>query len=264
MVAEPTPVDLSGSSFLSAEVVNLYAHRPPYAAGIYPFLSERAPRNSRLLDLGCGEGKIARPMAKRFEEVVAVDPSAKMIALGQSLENGQATNIDWVVAKAEDAPIKGSFDIATFGSSIHWMDPECLFAKLKGHLRPKHLVAIVSGDEPFEPSWDSEFQRFLAKWVPEVTGRALGSKEWQATRIRHLDYLDIQETLDFVSDPFEQTVHSFVLCQHSRNTFTLSRLGTRAAEFQKELEHILKDHTNTRGMLSYRVKTRVTVARLPT
>lgn len=247
---------------MTAEVADLYVHRPPYADGAYSYVLENAPSLGRLLDLGSGEGKLARPLAKSFDQVVAVDPSANMIGLGRTLHNGDATNIQWLCAKAEDADLRGAFDVVTFASSIHWMDPAVVLHKLQNHLASDHLIAIVVGDEPFEPAWASEFQTFLQKWVPEVTGRPFGSQEWQSSRTRHLDHLDIVQSCDFVSDPFEQTVHGFVQSQQSRNTFARSKLGARVGDFETELQGLLKEHTNNRGMLSYRVKTHVTLARL--
>ncbi|MEO1732867.1 MAG: class I SAM-dependent methyltransferase [Pseudomonadota bacterium] len=257
-----TPDDLKGTSFMAAEVADLYVHRPPYADKAYAFVLESAPSRGRLLDLGCGEGKIARPMAKSFDQVVAVDPSAHMIDRGKSLDNGDAANIHWLCVKAEDAALEGRFDLVTFASSIHWMEPVALFNKLQHQLAPDHLIAIVVGDEPFEPAWAQEFQAFLEKWVPKVTGRPLGSREWQSSRTRHLDFLDVVQARDFLSDPFEQTIDSFVLCQQSRNTFARPKLGRQASDFEAELGRLLEGHTNDRGMLSYRVKTKVTLAKL--
>ncbi|MEO0668127.1 MAG: methyltransferase domain-containing protein [Pseudomonadota bacterium] len=259
-----TPDDLTGTSFMAAEVADLYGHRPPYAGGAYAFILDNVPVRGRLLDLGCGEGKIARPMAKYFDQVVAVDPSAHMINLGKSLDNGDAANIHWLCARAEHAALKGRFDLVTFASSIHWMDPGMLFNKLQHHVVPDHLIAIVVGDEPFEPTWAPEFQAFLEKWVPKVTGRPLGSQEWQTSRTRHLDHLNVVLARDFLSDPFEQTIDGFVLCQQSRNTFARSKLGPHVSDFETELGRLLEGHTNDRGMLSYRVKTQVTLAKLGT
>lgn len=254
--------DLSGTSFKAAEVSELYVHRPPYASDIYGCLAEHAPSTRRLLDLGCGEGRIARPLSTVFDQVVAVDPSANMIGLGKSLENGQAAKIDWIEAKAEDAIMDGKFDLVTFASSIHWMDPKLLVAKLRHHVSTDHLLAIVEGDGAFEPPWHADWQAFLSKWVPLVTGRPLGSEEWQTSRDRHQAHMDFVQSHEFVSAPFAQTVESFILCQHSRNTFTLSKLGIRVADFRRELAELLEAHANEDGYLSFRIKTRLTFAKL--
>lgn len=254
--------DFSGAAFRLAEVAGLYSHRPPYASQVYCAICEHTPGFYSLVDLGSGEGKIARPLAKIFGQVVAVDPSARMISLGTSLENGRADNLTWIEATAEDAPLQGRFDVATFASSIHWMDPDMLFTKLKRHMMPDHLLAFVARDEAFEPPWDAEWQAFLAKWVPRTTGHPLGSKTWSNTRDRHLAHIEVIKTQDFVSDPFQQSVDGFIKCQHSRNSFALSKFKEPVAHFRQDLRDILAPHANSDGQVTYRVKTRVTLATL--
>ena len=239
--------DLSGEAFKAAEVANRYVHRPPYAAQIYAALADNAPATARLLDLGAGEGKIARPMAHVFDHVVAVDPSAAMIALGRSLDNGQAPNITWIEARAEDAPLQGRFDMVTFASSIHWMAPGPLFARLRPHLPPHHTLAFIAGDEPFEPPWHDAWQAFLATWVPKITGRPLGGSAWRASRDRHLDHVQVIDTNSFVSAPFQHTVDGFIQCQLSRNTFALASLGAHAPAFHDQLRALLAPYQDDAG-----------------
>ncbi|MDX8349930.1 class I SAM-dependent methyltransferase [Cognatiyoonia sp. IB215446] len=253
--------DISGRSFQSAELSDNYVHRPPYAPQIYACIAEHAASTKRLLDLGCGEGKLARPLARLFDNVVAVDPSEKMLALGQSLENGDAPNIDWIAANAEDAPLSGHFDMVTFASSIHWMDCDRLFPKLKPHLNPQTLLAFVEGDQAFEPPWEAEWRAFLAKWVPMVTAWSLDSAEWLAWRDKHLRHVAIIDTFEFLSPPIRQSVGDFILCQYSRNTFSPLALGNRTTQFADELRELLAGYANADGMLEFRVKTHLTFAR---
>lgn len=252
---------LSGTSFRSASVSSHYIHRPPYAQQVYPCILEHAPATERLLDLGCGEGKIARHLAPHFVQVVAVDPASNMIGLGKTLENGRATNIVWVEATAEDAPLSGSFDVVTFASSVHWMDPTRLFSALRQRLRTKHLLAFIDGDLPFEPPWQDDWQRFLKKWVPEITGRPYGSKVWNAARTRHLDHVDVIQIHAFISDPVQQSVDEFISCQHSRDTFALHKLGARVSEFRQELGDLLTPHADASGDLTFQVNTSLTLAK---
>ena len=67
--------DLTGEGFLEEDVCRFYVNRPRYAAQALDWLVQRAPATDRLLDLGCGEGKLARPLAKHFGQF-AVDPSS--------------------------------------------------------------------------------------------------------------------------------------------------------------------------------------------
>ncbi len=254
--------DLSGTSFQAKDVAQLYIHRPPYATQLYTCLAENAPKTGRLLDLGCGEGKIARPMSQVFDQVVAVDPSDNMIALGRSLDHGRATNLDWLTATAEDVDLDRTFDLVTFASSIHWMDPVRLFPKLQKHLSADYLLAIVDGDAAYQPAWQSEYQTFLEKWVLLASGREFGSQEWQDTRDRHIPHVDVLETFEFISEPFRQSVDAYVMCHHSRDTFTRENLGEHIVAFRNELRELLEPHADSQGHLAFHVKTNVTLAKL--
>ena len=252
---------LSGGSFSAAEIVDLYVNRPPYAPEALNYIIENAPAKTRLLDLGCGEGKIARPLTRYFQDVVAVDPSAKMIALGKTLDQGSAENLSWITATAEDATLEGLFDLVSFASSIHWIEPNRLFSKLAPHLKRDHRLAIVSGDEAFAPPWDRDWQDFLTKWVPITTGLPMGSQEWHTKRDAYLHHVNLVETQSFVSEPFDQSIDDFIRCQHSRNSFALSKLGDKTEAFRAEIREILAPHADGNGRLSYRVQTKVNLAR---
>lgn len=254
--------DIAGATFKAPEVAGFYPRRPPYAQQIYECIIDRSSATHRLLDLGCGEGKIARPMTKVFDQVCAVDPSANMIKLGRSLENGSTDNLEWVEATAERALLTGKFDAVTFASSIHWMEPSRLFPKLVKHLSENHILAIIQGDAAFQPPWQDEWQQFLAKWVSQITGEEVNSNKWRATQTKHLDYINIRETKEYVSQPFRQTVEDFILCQHSRDTFALVKLGARRQDFHNELKALLQPHANREGQLTFQVKTHLTIARI--
>ncbi|MEL7300831.1 MAG: class I SAM-dependent methyltransferase [Pseudomonadota bacterium] len=252
----------TGAAFDDAEVAELYVHRPPYAAAAYGRILEVAPARRRLLDLGCGEGKVARTLAPHFEEVVAVDPSAAMIALGRSLPGGAANNLRWLHATAEEADLTGKFDVVTFASSIHWMDPARLFSALKPRLGPEHVIGILAGDTPHAPPWAADWERFLARWVPEATGQALGAREWAAPRTLYQEHVEVLGKETFLSDPVRQSIRSFIACQNSRASFTPARLGDRIAAFDADLVALLAPNAGPDRQLEYRVKTELTIARL--
>lgn len=254
--------DPLGDAFQQAELVKHYIHRPPYASQVYDHIVARSGSTNALLDLGCGEGKIARPMARIFDSVTAVDPSANMIALGKSLEGGQADNLTWVEATAEDATLSDTFDVVTFASSIHWMTPATLFPKLATCVSWNHILAFVSGDEAFEPPWHDEWRRFLGKWVPAVTGQKLDSTTWCGSRVKHLDFIEELETSAFVSAPFQQSIDGFIQCQHARATFNVPALGTRLAAFRDELAAMLHPYADQHGLLTFRVKSHLTLGKL--
>lgn len=248
----------AGASFQDADVVENYPFRPPYPDQVFEKLLEIAPRRQNLLDIGCGPGKISRPMAAHFEHVTAVDPSRNMIALGRSLPGGHASNVGWIAGYAEDFPIgEQRFDLTVAAASIHWMDHARLFPRLAAQAAPGHRMAVISGDAPFEPDWEEDWQRFLARWVPTITGEAFDPDGKQEKWASYKAHLEIEGREDFVSQPFRQSVGDFIRCQHSRDTFAPSKLGDRMAEFDADLTALLAPHANGQDELTFVVRTKV-------
>jgi SAM-dependent methyltransferase len=250
-------MDRPGASFERSEVVDLYPFRPPYPEAVYEKLLELAPRHDAMLDLGCGPGKVSRPLTRTFATVVAVDPSENMIRLGQALSDGRAPNLHWVRGFAEDAPLDAQrFDLIVAAASIHWMEHDRLFPRLFAHASREHVFAAISGDDAFEPPWDGEWKRFLGKWVPAVTGRRFEPGRQDAIEGDFGGHVDVAGR-EFFAAPFSQSVDDFVKCQHSRDTWAYSRLGSRTATFDAELAELLAPHA-VDGQLSYTVRTLVT------
>jgi SAM-dependent methyltransferase len=158
--------------FAQAEVAASYYARQPYAPAAYETLLAQVPGRARALDLGCGPGPVARVLAERFGEVVALDPSAPMIAEGQAADAGAHPNIRWLCARAEDFGDNGNFDVVTAGSSIHWVDPAAVFPKLA---RLTGLIAMLANDplfpRPPPPCGIEAWLDFLTRWNERV-GRA--------------------------------------------------------------------------------------------
>jgi len=250
-----------GASFELGEVVELYPFRPPYPEAVFAHLAALAPRRDAVLDIGCGPGKVSRPLTRSFASVVAVDPSQNMIALGQTLPDGRAPNLHWINGFAEDAPMDGwSFDLTVAAASIHWMQLDRLFPRLRAHAAPGHVFAAVSGDDAFEPPWDSEWKSFLAKWVMEVTGRPFEPRWPDAIAGNFGGHVDVAGR-EFFAAPFSQSIDDFIKCQHSRDTWAYSKLGSRTEAFDAELAALLAPHA-VDGQLAYTVRTLVTWGRI--
>ncbi|RGD58855.1 class I SAM-dependent methyltransferase [Kitasatospora xanthocidica] len=120
--------------------------RLPYAPGLAEALAGALGLDGRgrLLDVGCGPGTLALGLAHLFDEVVGVDPDAGMIAEARRVgaEEPKAT---WVRARAEELPPGlGTFTLAVFGQSFHWMDRDLVAATVRRMLRPGGALAHVS------------------------------------------------------------------------------------------------------------------------
>ncbi|MGW8489884.1 class I SAM-dependent methyltransferase [Streptomyces sp. NPDC055886] len=123
--------------------------RLPYAPGLADALAGALEIDGagRLIDVGCGPGVLALELAHLFAEVVGVDPDGEMIAEGErgAAARGLTDRTRWVRARAEELPAGlGTFTVAAFGQSFHWMDQELVAGLVRDMLRPGGVLVHVS------------------------------------------------------------------------------------------------------------------------
>ncbi|MDH6220438.1 class I SAM-dependent methyltransferase [Streptomyces pseudovenezuelae] len=123
--------------------------RLPYAPGLADVLAEvlELAGRGRLIDVGCGPGVVALSLAHLFGEIVGLDPDREMIAEAgrEAVERGVAEKARWVRARAEELPADlGTFTVAAFAQSFHWMDRDLVAATVRGMLRPGGALVHIS------------------------------------------------------------------------------------------------------------------------
>ncbi len=250
-----------GQSFEDKEVAACYAYRPDYPTEVFDKLVSISPRITSILDLGCGTGKIARGISESFISVTAVDASAAMLASAAPLPGGNANNITWVHGLAESAELPGQpFDLIVAAASIHWMDHEFLFPRLKSVSSTDHVFAVVEGDGAFQPPWQEAWDDFLAYWIHELKGEKYEplkpNSDHARFMTRYRDWLDIEGEAVFDSAPFSQSIGDFIKCQHSRDTFAAAKLGNNMKAFDEDLRKLLTPYS-TDDSITYTIQTRV-------
>ena len=91
------------------------------------------------LDVGCGAGLLAEPLARLGAKVTAVDPAAELIAAARDHAAGQGLEIDYRVAAIED--VDGMFDLITSMEVIeHTSDPQQFLDAMAKRLAPCGLL----------------------------------------------------------------------------------------------------------------------------
>lgn len=111
--------------------------RPPYSQALLDIAQQalELDRGSRVLDLAAGTGRLTEELARRFGEVVAVEPDERMRAV-----HGGA-----LPGSAEAIPLDDRVVDAVFiGEAFHWFDPGAAIAELARVLRPGGGLAVVS------------------------------------------------------------------------------------------------------------------------
>lgn len=116
-------------------------------------------RGRRVLELGCGTGRLAAALAERaVARVWAVEPSAEMAAAAR------AAGVTVKEAGAERLPFKDAwFERVVARMVVHLLDRPRAFAEARRVLVPDGRLAVASMD----PEWFAE--HWLDPWFPSVT-----------------------------------------------------------------------------------------------
>lgn len=144
-----------GDATTFAGTESFYAqYRPGYGTRPIEYLVDRfeVTDADRVLDLGCGTGQLAIPLAECAGEVVGVDPNPEMLdhARDQAARAGR-TNLTFLEGTDADladlATDIGTIRLATMGRSFHWMDQVRTLQQLHALLEPAGGVAIITDRE---------------------------------------------------------------------------------------------------------------------
>ena len=212
-------------------------YRPAYPAELILRLAQATELDGteRVLDLGCGPGSLAIPLAVYAAEVVAVDVEPKMIA---ELRRSAPSNVTAVTAKAEDVDESwGHFRLATAGRAFHWFDTALVLARL-ATVTP--ALALVGDDIR-----DSEAQSLALAIAVEVIDEA--PIEQPKSQRRHLRrYTEILGSSPFsavevISVEVERTWTPDELIGMTYSTAVASpeRLGERMSTFEQRVREEL-------------------------
>jgi SAM-dependent methyltransferase len=157
------PDQALAAAFTHPGVADAYQHRPPYPDEVFEILSGLiTDRPRHVLDLGAGEGALARPLASRVDQVDALDISTAMIANGRRRPGGQAPNLRWIVGAAETTELPGPYALVTAGASLHWMARRPTLERLAGAMTANAPLAIVY-HEYRELPWRAEVGKVIAR-----------------------------------------------------------------------------------------------------
>lgn len=215
------------SSFQDSDVAAAYAHRPPYPEEVFDVLESLLVGTPRtLLDLGAGEGSLARPMAARVDLVDAVEISPAMVAAGRAAPGGDRANLRWHVQAAETMTVEGPYALATAGESLHWMDPEPTFEQLRRVLRPGAVLAVVERRHHRTP-WHEELREVIVRY----TRNPGYDPEFSLTdELQRRGLFAISGRHETAAVPFRQQMGDYVEYFHSTSSLARRLMAPEEAE----------------------------------
>ena len=249
--ARPINPDMPTDAF--AGTAKSYArYRPPYPEVLLDDLRHRAgvTGDGRLLDLACGPGRVALPLATHFGEVWAVDQEPEMVEIGREQATRRGLeNVRWIVGRAEEieaAP--ASFQLITIGEAFHRLDQRLIAERAMTWLAPGYCLAtlgcfsLMQGHEP----WHDILRGVVRRWTkhdstthpartrpsPRPRGADHDRQVLTASGFEHAG------TYDFPR-PYVWTLDSILGNLHSTSNLSRRALGNEAERFDADVQRAL-------------------------
>jgi trans-aconitate 2-methyltransferase len=149
--------------------------------------------HERLLDIGCGTGRITSSFAQQLPNgtVVGIDSSAEMIDFAQ--KEYQQQNLHFFHMDASAINLDYTFDIAFSNAVLHWIkDHESVLRGVRQHMKPDGKILFQMGGQGNaldvidavneiikQPSWSDYFTDFefpyyfcetevYEQWLPQT------------------------------------------------------------------------------------------------
>ncbi|MBN8832530.1 MAG: class I SAM-dependent methyltransferase [Sphingomonadales bacterium] len=235
------------AAFEDIDVARSYRNRPGYAAAVFDTLIALMPGYGPILDIGCGTGFLARPLAERGFPVDAIDISPSMIEQGRAMPAGDLPHLRWQTVSFEEAVLVGPYALIVAGESLHWMDWPYVLPKCRDLLAPGGQLAIVDNRALPSP-WQEELLPLIKSYstlqgyTPYDTGRELTARG-----------LFIEEgRIRIAPDPMVQSIEEYIDSFHARASLSRRAMGSRAVEFDEAVRAAI-ERTGARQVVIQRV-----------
>ena len=126
---------------------------------------ERRPLTGRrALDVGCGAGLLAEPLARMGAKVTAIDAAPELIEAAKAHAAGQGLDIDYRAVGVE--ALKGKYDLVTSMEVIeHVVEPQAFIDALAARLAPGGLMILST---PNRTAWSKLLTITLAEGFGQI------------------------------------------------------------------------------------------------
>jgi SAM-dependent methyltransferase len=140
------------------------------------WLRKQLPGGARAIDVGCGGGTNCGLLAERYDEVVGVDISQRMLDIAAAKEGRSHVRYECRSALDLDPRVDGIFDLVLSVNSVFHMGPaEIILPRLRDLVAPGGRLVIVDVTQPDSevgeiPSQHSSYAFDMAKMIYDTFG----------------------------------------------------------------------------------------------
>lgn len=218
-------------AFATGPVVAAYANRAPYPEEVFDRLLGLLEPPGSVLDLGCGRGELARPLAARVSYVKAVDVSEEMVRVGKTLPGGDLPSLHWEVGRVEDLE-SVPYGLVVAGRSLHWLDWKVLVHLLKGS-----RLVIVGTHAAKRLPWSKTIKVLQRAYTSTPGDKGVLDVNLSARGFA------IEGRLRTLPVTWQQSVDDYVEGLFSLSSHARERLGENAPKFESEVRALLSRYT---------------------
>jgi hypothetical protein len=164
-------------------------------------------------------------------------------AAQRARENG-ITNTRWVQARAEELPLDlGTFRVATFAASFHWMDRDLVASKVRDMLEPGGAFVQISAVTEVPPLRD-EIKALIARYLgPERrAGHGVlrfGTPGDELDVLRRAGFGEPEIVVLPGGEPIVRTIDDVVATVFSNSASAPHLYGDKLAAFESDLRALL-------------------------
>lgn len=254
-------------TFFIDEKVNYYTkYRPPFPS---KFIDSLAPRlklskhqkSGRLLDLGCGTGRLTLPFSIYFQETIGTDPSQDMLEAAQRamLANPMPENICWLNGYAEMLPESlGHFNVITAANAFHWMDHTKVTPWVINHLAEQGYFVLIGSDGKLfsaDVAWQQALSQLLDRWFGKAKEKVMASHRSDWASILENYSFNMVETHIFTGQR-TWTTETLLGLLYSLSYCSPQQLGDRQMQFEQEIKTtLLALNQNNQFIENYKIST---------
>lgn len=215
------------------------------------FLISRFGLNAEtnVLDLGCGTGQMAIPLAASSIPVWAVDPNTEMLCEGINQAASEGSSGIWWQVGSDETLLElrlPALTLCVMGASFHWMDRPDVLQKLDGLLSNGGGVAVLGGAvntwSDQQDNWETVVKETVQKFLGSE--RRAGRGTYQHPKKSHQDVLSESPFKNVEIHTFEEegniTIDDIVGLQLSTSYASPSLLGDCMDEFVGSLRDRLQ------------------------
>ena len=161
------------------------AIRPTYPGSLVDSACEGIPEGGRVLEVGCGTGKLTRDLAGRGFRLEAVEPGPGMVAVARRAVGGAP--VSFHVGRFEDVELpEAAYDAVFSATAFHGVDPAAGWAKVARLLRRGGtfalLVHVAGNTNPVDTAIREAWQQVRPEVWPQRSSEELlvGAEERRA------------------------------------------------------------------------------------